>query len=58
MKTYTFEVTIKEGNDEFWEDMNKVIPDEQHEYLQQVLEDALELAGFQKDYDFDIKRKI
>ena len=51
MKTYTFEVVIKEGNDEFWKDIIK------HnktgcEDVKNVLDDFIFRSGF--DYYFKL----
>ncbi len=55
MKTYTFELVLKEGNDEYWEKMNTYTQEEQLNSLKQIVVDALEDNGFFQEFDFDLK---
>jgi hypothetical protein len=52
MKTYTFELVIKEGNDEFWEEIsNKNVSG--CEEVEDLVADALASVGFYTDNDID-----
>jgi hypothetical protein len=42
LKTYTFEIVIKEGSDEFWESLKGTGCDE----IKKAVEDTLEESGF------------
>lgn len=54
MKIYTLLVTIKEGSDEFWEDLEKEGKSGCDEILQAV-RNALSDHGFQEGYGTTVK---
>ena len=54
-KQYSFKLTIKEGNDGFWERLAKLGRQETVSELREVITDSLLEFGFDEDYDFNIE---
>jgi hypothetical protein len=51
MKTYTFEITVYEGNDEFWEGLEGSGCTE----VTEMLEEALRDSGFNTSLDVKVR---
>jgi hypothetical protein len=54
MKEYKFELTIFEGNDEFWEDLEGRSGCDE---VQALVEEALDAMGFHKEHNIEIRLK-
>ncbi len=57
MKKYTFEITITEGNDEFWENINEHCIDAGVGEVTRCVVEGMEMAGWANDDDCEIKLK-
>lgn len=57
MKTYTFELVVKEGNDEFWDDISSVGGNGCDE-VEEAIERALAAHGFLSGENEDVSLKL
>ena len=55
MRKYYFEVMIEEGNDEWWESLEKLSFDERCNEIRQGLIDCLGIYGFSENYGTEVR---
>ena len=57
MKTYTFELTIEEGHDEFWEDINQNSKSSGVDELIETIKVSMQQYGWEPcDYNLKLKK--